>query len=506
MKKLRTMKKFMSLLTIFMMLTSFTTFVVAEGSVTLNPGDSIQSAINNISTEGTITLNNGTYTGNGCNNIVVMNKKITIQSNGDAIIDAKSDGRIFNVANNSNLTLNNIKLVNGYLNGSTNNGAGIENNGTCTIISSTLSSNYAEYGGAAINNNGILTVTNCNISENKAVAKYRAGAGIRNYGECYVSNSIFDHDVGEGDSSSGGAIMSAGGKKIEVKNSIFTNNRAGYGGAIYTASNSTAILTNNTFTTNKADKCGSGLANYGKCDIADSKFINQVESSQAVYNAGTMALNGSNFENNKAISGEALYGGALLNTKECTITKSNFASNSADNGGAVSNTGSMNITDSVLNNNNVSFRGGAVHNSGNMSIKNGVLNNNSILEGNSADNGGAINNEGGFLNITDSLFENNNANPNNGFYGQHGCGGAIDNFEGNLIVSNSKFINNHARFGGAINSYYAYLNLVNCQIADNIADYVGGGICSNAGTQDIDSQTMHNFINNSPSDTFHFYG
>jgi len=196
------MKKFMSLLTIFMVLTSFTTFVVAEESVTLNPGDNIQSAINNISTEGTITLNPGTYIGNGCKNIVVMNKKITIQSNGDAIIDAESDGRIFNVANNSNLTLNNIKLVNGYLTGSTNNGAGIENNGTCTIISSILSGNYAEYGGAGINNNGILKVQSCDISNNNADAKYRAGAGIRNYGECYVSNSIFDNDVGAGDSSS----------------------------------------------------------------------------------------------------------------------------------------------------------------------------------------------------------------------------------------------------------------------------------------------------------------
>jgi len=173
--------------------------------------------------------------------------------------------------------------------------------------------------------------------------------------------------------------MSASGKKIEVKDSIFTNNQAGYGGAIYTASNGTAILTNNTFANNEAVRYGSGLANYGKCDIADSKFISQVESSQAVYNEGTMALIGSNFENNKAISGEVHEGGALLNTKECTITKSNFLSNSADNGGAVSNNGSMNITDSVLNNNNVSFRGGAVHNSGNMSIKNGVLNNNSVL-------------------------------------------------------------------------------------------------------------------------------
>jgi len=47
---------------------------------------------------------------------------------------------------------------------------------------------------------------------------------------------------------------------------------------------------------------------------------------------------------------------------------------------------------------------------------------------------------------------------------------------------------------------------VNCQIADNIADDVGGGICSNAGVIYIDSQTRNNFINNSPSDTFHFYG
>ncbi|MDR1819161.1 MAG: hypothetical protein LBR15_02805 [Methanobrevibacter sp.] len=483
MKKLRTMKKFMSLLTIFMMLTSFTTLVVAEDSVTLNPGDSIQSAIDSIA-EGTIILNSGTYTGDGCNNIVVMNKKITIQSNGDAIIDAESDGRIFNVANNSNLTLNNIKLVNGYLSGSTNNGAGIENNGTCTIISSTLSSNYAEYGGAAINNNGILTVTNCNISENEAEAKYRAGAGIRNYGECYVSNSIFDHDAGRGDSSSGGAIMSAGGKKIEIKDSIFMNNQAGYGGAIYIASNSTATLINNTFTTNKAYRFGSGLANYGKCDIDDSKFINQVESSQAIYNEGIMALSGSNFENNKEISGDVHKGGALLNTKECTITKSSFVSNSANNGGAVSNNGSMNIASSTFNN-NVAGSGGAIYNDAILNIVGSNLTGNKATDGGYYYGGGGAIKNLGTLNINSSNFNNNQAK-NSVNSAEVNRGGAIAT-SNDTEITDSKFTDNKADSvnsrgggdgsGGAIKTWNKCKFLVKDSTFDgNSASYRGGAI------------------------------
>ncbi|MDR2624545.1 MAG: hypothetical protein LBC39_08320 [Methanobrevibacter sp.] len=502
------MKRFLSLLISIMMLTSFINVVVAENSITLNPGDSIQQAIDDIGTEGTITLNPGVYTGNGNYNIVIKNKKISIQSNGDATIDAESRGRIFSVAIDSTLNLANVKLDNGYLTGNGNNGASIENNGTCTVTNSILSNNYAEYGGAAINNNGTLTVTDSTMTNNTAQATYRAGAGIRNYGECYVYRSTFDNNIGTGKFCSGGAIMSAGGKKIEIKDSTFIENLAGYGGAIYISSKDNGTITNNTFTNNSAGKYGSGLANYGNCDVSDSKFTaNSVSIGGALYNNGTIRLDSSNFTKNEATAEDGSSGGALLNDKVCTIAKTKFTANSAYTGGAITNKGDMNITETILNNNSVSFRGGAIYNdNGDLNINGGTLANNSILNDNSADNGGAVSNNMGNLTITDSSFENNNAKPGEGNYGQHGCGGAIDNLKGNLIVSNTKFDSNHGRYGGAINSYYGYLKLINCQIVNNEADSAGGGVCSNAGTQDIDNQTMSKFDSNKPGDMFHFTG
>ncbi|MDR2544037.1 MAG: substrate-binding domain-containing protein [Methanobrevibacter sp.] len=199
-------------------------------------------------------------------------------------------------------------------------------------------------------------------------------------------------------------------------------------------------------------------------------------------------------------------GGAVSNAGDLTIVNSGFNNNSANSGGSIYNTNKLNISHTTLNNNTVSFRGGAIYNDhGDLNIESDTLNSNSILNGNNADNGGAISNNEGNLIVTDSSFENNGAVPGSGYYGQHGCGGAVDNLKGSLIVSNSKFNGNHGRYGGAINSYYGYLKLINCQITNNKADSIGGGVCSNSGVQDIDDKTKGMFNGNSPNDMFHFY-
>lgn len=95
----------------------------------------------------------------------------------------------------------------------------------------------------------------------------------------------------------------------------------------------------------------------------------------------------------------------------------------------------------------------------------------------------AINNCGGELTITDSIFKNN-----------HGFGGAIYN-EGVLIISNCKFIHNSgARVGGAIYNRDGLIIINNSIFTNNKAVHDGGAIYSPGGVLSIkNSEFSNNF-------------
>jgi hypothetical protein len=468
-----------------MMLTSFMNVVAENDTITINPGDSIQKAVNNIADEGTIILNPGVYNGDGNYDILIKNKRISLRSYGDVTIDAIGKGRIFSVANDSTLNLNNVELTNGYLVGTVNNGASIDNNGTCTVTDSILLNNYAEYGGAAINNNGLLTVTNSNITYNEARATYRAGVGIRNYGECYIYKTIFDNNIGDGSSSSGGAIMSAGGKNIEIKDSIFTNNTAGYGGAIYISSRDTATMINNTFENNRAYKYGGAVANYGKSDVSDSKFMsNEATFSGALYNNGTIMLDNSILTGNQATH-ENGTGGGLLNNRVCAITKTNFIANFANNsGGAVfSSSSDLNVDDCDFNNNVARVDGGGINvNGDNSRITN------STFESNIANNSGGGISVNGFGTVLDDLsIYYNNATVSGG--------GISLNNSNHTHIGHDLVKSNYAKYGGGISINGGSDNLINDGSIDSNEAYYGGGLfISNANNVEFLREIISNNV------------
>ena len=98
-----------------------------------------------------------------------------------------------------------------------------------------------------------------------------------------------------------------------------------------------------------------------------------------------------------------------------------------------------------------------------------------------SEDGGAIYNDNGNLNVINSNFINNNV------FG--GSGGAIFSYGGNLTVTNSIFSNNTANlFGGAIyssamsyqggNFYYTTSNINNCTFTNNYDADQGGAIAT----------------------------
>ncbi|MDR2829687.1 MAG: hypothetical protein LBB45_01400 [Methanobrevibacter sp.] len=409
----------------------------------------------------------GVYNLNGFVNIDVCNVTSNFAMDNGGGLDAKHGS---------------YNIKNSLINSNTGkDGAGVYVHfGNVKLLSSTVSSNAGEYGAGLCCEDGDINLTDTSIVGN--VASLNAGGTYNINGSVNINNCDFTNNTAN---SNGGGLDTRHGNSTIV-NSRFSDNKANYGGGAYNRDGFVAFDRCN-FINNHASVDGGGFC----CDD---------------HNLDT--ITNTNFTGNSATS----KGGGVDNENgELKIDNSSFTRNTASDGGAIKNQNSqgvdeLDIIDSTFSGNVASFRGGAIYNDkdSSMSIKGSTLNNNSILDSNSGDNGGAIFNGEGDLNIIDSTFKNNVAKPGNGYYGQHGCGGAIDNFGGNLIVANSVFSDNHARFGGAINSYYAYLKLVNCQITDNIADSVGGGVCSNAGIQDIDTQTKSNFSSNKPNDIFHF--
>ena len=80
--------------------------------------------------------------------------------------------------------------------------------------------------------------------------------------------------------------------------------------------------------------------------------------------------------------------------------------------------------------------------------------------------GGAINNRGSLLIVTNSTLNGN-------YVGN--WGGAINNIDGSVIISNGTFFENNAYWGGAIRNDLGTMTVTNCTLSNNHAWY-GGGI------------------------------
>lgn len=136
--------------------------------------------------------------------------------------------------------------------------------------------------------------------------------------------------------------------------------------------------------------------------------------------------------------------------------------------------------------------GGAIYNKGTLNITNSTFTNNTA----NPVGGGAIYNEG-TLNVTDSTFTENLA-----FLGG---GGAIYNYYGNCTVNNCVFTNNHdpvclivfdvpiSGWGGAIRNEKGALNVTESTFTSNSAEGSYGGAISNEGTMTV---TRSTFISN----------
>ena len=335
--------------------------VSAGGNLNLNirTFTDLQNAIGLVT--GTLTLNqNIAMTAKEAANFtngITINKDITIDGKGHTI-DAKNLGRIFSIGEGFTVTLTNATLINGKA----DKGGAIYNDGSLTLSDVKLSDNAADSYGGAVFNNGELVVSDSVFDSNDIVNRGSAsvdygGAAIYNWydGVLTVSGSNFTNNIKNyknGDRLVG-AVATIG--DATISDSYFVNNAGRWGGAISASGYLIAGDDVNTLTVSGSTfKENGGLYGAG-IFVAGSDFT----VSDCVFDKNTAFGKGNMTPNNNN-------GAAIVVTdtgKDITgaITGSNFTNNKAQYGGAIYICeGNIAISDSLFENNSADVEGGAI--------------------------------------------------------------------------------------------------------------------------------------------------
>lgn len=357
-----------------------------------------------------------------------------------------------------------------------NAGGAIFNNGTQNIRKGVFTNNKAKSAGGAIANNGTLNIESSSFTGNQAYNEVSAEDGTKTI------------------SGAGGAIQSVSGTGLTVKNSSFSNNKAGLGGgAIMNSGNATISQTSfkgNTAPIGGAILNGGTENNQGVLNISESTFeANTAEYGGAVTNDtyGKIEKLSADFSNNSAtVAGGAIHNLGTINTIGGSFT-SNYTTGKEGTGGAISNGGTIETINSNFNRNSA-YLGGAIANVGTINTISGKFINNTAKAG-----GGAIvtaDAKNGETPVIANLKEIKDAEfTNNSTTDEQGVGGAIlaNQTTNKLTVNSSKFNSNKADKGGAIGNI-GLLDVANSTFTNNSAKE--GGAIGNSGTMNISGSSF----------------
>ena len=275
-----------------------------------------------------------------------ISKDVTIEGNGHKI-DGSNLGGIFNVNSGCTLTLNGVTLINGN---AENGGAVYNNGGTLVIENSYFINNTAtKSGGAIYNNGGTLNVIGSTFDGNdltdRSVNGYGGAAIYSAAGDVTISTSRITNNLKDivhrggtgaytGDLSS--ATVSNKNGALTVTDSIFESNSGSYGGAILSqGTTSSLIVSGSNFNNNFAFNGGAIYCPDGNYHISKSNFT------------------GNKVRGTGSTKTSYAHGGAIAATEtasDCIISDCVFKDNSATMGGAISTTDTQVIGCTFINN------------------------------------------------------------------------------------------------------------------------------------------------------------
>ena len=251
--------------------------------------------------------------------------------------------------------------------------------------------------------------------------------------------------------------ITASGSTINIQNMTMLGGSTGgdYGGVIRINSGATVNLSSITMSNGKSNY-GGGVFLTGSTtilNVSNSTLSNNITTGFHggwVYNEGSyVEVNSCTFSGNTGVCGGAIFnatGGARLVINSCE-----FTSNSG-NGGAVYNEGTVTINGSTINGNSSTGDGGGLLSWGTMTISSSTISGNSC-----AGNGGGGVFSGGTLIITSSTISGNSVTGANGGGINNWAGNSY--LLNTIIINNTAASGNDIRVNaGALYAYYSWYN------------------------------------------------
>ncbi|MCP4381976.1 MAG: hypothetical protein GY798_11290, partial [Hyphomicrobiales bacterium] len=241
-------------------------------------------------------VDDGVVTLGGSQLVITSDVTIDGDTDGDATaditIDADGGSRVFNVTAGAS-TLGALTITGGYADSDLGGGGvridtlaslivvnttlaenttatgvyiggGVLNNGTLTMLNSTLSGNSGDYAGGGLANYGTATLTNVTLAGNDSATG--SGGGIANFnpGQLTMTNSTLSGNIAD---ELGGGLWS-GGTAATIVNTAIAGNHAGTAGPdIYTISGATTTYSG----VNLFSQVGAGVAG---ADIVEADLTN----------------------------------------------------------------------------------------------------------------------------------------------------------------------------------------------------------------------------------------
>ena len=342
-------------------------------NIVVNPGDSIQAAIDSAQPGDTVVIQPGIYTESLTLNTAVS---LTGSHSQTTIIRAEAGQRVLTVTGTAvdhTVIISGLTLANGS---SAGNGGGIslENGAAPTLQYLIVQNNQAAGGGGLyVATDSALILSHSVITGNSAAGN---GGGLWARGPATVSQTRFINNNAQ---SFGGGVTA---KAINLYDSLLVGNQCRNtllscsGGGL--ATDGPALLANTVFTGNTARGDGGGLWGYGAVTVTNGRF-----------------------ENNQAISyGPPAVGGGIFAYEPIAISGTQFISNSADTGGGLMARGVITIQNALFSRNQATGDGGGLY-----AANTATIGQNQFIS-NTANNGGALFLDGLTTQITASVSNN----------------------------------------------------------------------------------------------------
>jgi hypothetical protein len=244
-----------------------------------------------------------------CKGTFEIAHSLTLAGAKGATLDGQAVDTVLTVDSAETVVVTGLTVTNGFATSFApdgQNGGGIWNNGTLTLIDSSVAGNATSFSGngAGIYNTGTLSLDNSTVSGNRNVFS-GGGAGIFNTGMLTLSNSTVSGNVTA--LGQGGGIYSITGTLI-VNNSTISGNFAGVGGGV--TNRGFASIFTSSVSGNGVRDFGGGIANYGGLVLAASTVSENTSNlaGGGVYNAGSsLDLVNNTINANSAVDGGGVY-------------------------------------------------------------------------------------------------------------------------------------------------------------------------------------------------------